>query len=361
MRIILHIDLDYFFAQVEENLNPSLKNKIVVVCVFSGRTKDSGVVSTSNYEAREYGIESGMPIYLAKKILKDKRAVFLPVNHSLYEEISHHIMELLRNFADNFEQVSIDEAYLEITKRVEGKFEEALKLAKLIKESVFEKEGLTCSIGIGSNKLLAKIGSDLNKPNGLTLIKPSEVKDVLSDLTTEKLPGVGRKYKKLLDNEGIKTIGELAAFNVNNLKLLLGKKIGERIHRASLGLDDEPVKEELPKQFSRIITLKEDSNNFDYISNSLNELCGDIWSTTRNEGFNFKSVGLIVVTDDLKLRTKSKTLSHPMVNKKDIIRITKELLKELLEEGTNLKIRRIGVKTHNLVKDLNQRSIDSYL
>ena len=136
MRIILHIDLDYFFAQVEENLNPSLKNKIVVVCVFTERTKDSGVVSTSNYKAREYGIKSGMPIYQAKKILKDKDAVFLPVNHSLYEEISHQIMELLRNLADNFEQVSIDGAYLEITKRVEGKFEEAQKLAKSIKEKL---------------------------------------------------------------------------------------------------------------------------------------------------------------------------------------------------------------------------------
>jgi DNA polymerase IV (DinB-like DNA polymerase) len=332
-----------------------------VVCVFSGRTSDSGVVSTSNYKARKYGIKSGMPIYLARKILKDKEAEFLPVNHDLYEEISHQIMELLRNFADNFEKVSIDEAYLDVTKRVGGKFEEAQKLAKLIKESVFKNEGLTCSIGIGPNKLLAKIGSDLNKPDGLTLIKPSEAKDILSDLPTEKLPGVGRKYKKLLKKEGINTIGELAAFDVNNLKLLLGKKIGVKIHRASLGLDDELVKEELPKQFSRIITLKEDSNKFDYISNSLSELFLDVWSTTRSEGFNFKSVGLIVVTYDLKIQTKSKTLSHPVVNKDEFIKITKELLKELLEEGSALKIRRVGVKAYNLIKDLDQRSIDSFL
>ena len=157
------VDLDYFFAQCEERRNPSIKGKPVVVCVYSGRTKDSGAVSTANYEARKYGVKSGIPISLAKKKLKDVDAVFLPVDKEFYKEISDSIMQILRRYADYFEQVSVDEAFLDVTQKTKANYQQAKQLAATIKDDVLTQQRLTCSIGIGPNKLVAKIAADMQR------------------------------------------------------------------------------------------------------------------------------------------------------------------------------------------------------
>ena len=253
-------DLDYFFAQCEELRNPALKQKPVVIGMYSGRTEDSGAVSTANYVARKYGVKSGIPLFLAKKKLERTEAVFLPVDYDYYEKVSNRIMQILRKFADSFEQVGIDEAYLEVTQRLQGEFDSAKDLVRRMKEEVKTQEGFTFSVGIGPNKLVAKIAADNQKPDGLTIIAPEEVKLFLSPLPVDRLLGVGKKTTARMTALRIKTISDLANYDVQRLVELFGKTLGIYFHNAANGVDNEPVKETGgAESASRISTLKENT------------------------------------------------------------------------------------------------------
>jgi DNA polymerase IV (DinB-like DNA polymerase) len=220
------VDLDYFFAQCEELRNPSIKDKPVVVGVYSGRTEDSGAVSTSNYIARKYGVKSGMPLFMAKRKLEGSDAVFLHVDHTYYEEISNKIMDLLRGYAGSLEQVSIDEAYLDVTGQVGSSFEMAREYAQKIKSAAKEKLHVSLSIGVGPNKLVAKIACDSQKPDGLTIVKPADAKSFLSQMPVNRLLGVGKKTTEKMQQMGISTIGDLAGFNVQKLIEVFGRTLG---------------------------------------------------------------------------------------------------------------------------------------
>ncbi|MFQ5887527.1 MAG: DNA polymerase IV, partial [Candidatus Hydrothermarchaeales archaeon] len=204
-RIILHIDMDYYYAAIEERENPDLKGKAVAVCMFTPRGEEGGAVTTANYEARKSGIHSGMSYSKAKKL--DPDAVFLPANFDFYWSISDRIMGILREYADNFEQVSVDEAFLDVSSKVKD-FDGAKRLAVEIKKEVFNKEKLTCSIGIGPNKLIAKMASGVKKPDGLTAVRPEEVVDFLKPLGLTKLWGVGKKTEARLNEMGVSHVGE---------------------------------------------------------------------------------------------------------------------------------------------------------
>src|SRR5674476_607943 len=171
-RVVMLADFDYFYAQCEELRNPTIKDKPVVVGVYSGRTEESGAVSTSNYIARKYGVKSGMPLFLAKRKLEGTESVFLPVDHEYYDEISDRIMRIFRSYATSLEQVSVDEAYLDVTEQVEGSFEKARDYAQEIKADVKNQVGISFSVGVGPNKIVAKIACDSHKPDGLTIVKP---------------------------------------------------------------------------------------------------------------------------------------------------------------------------------------------
>ena len=192
-RIVMLVDLDYFFAQCEELRHPELKNKPVVVGIYSGRTEESGAVSTANYVAREYDVKSGIPLYLAKKRLEGTEAVFLPADHEYYERVSSRIMDLLRSCADTFEQVSIDEAYLDVTKKVDVNYASAVELAEQLKAEAIKQVKISFSVGIGPNKIMAKIACDFQKPDGLTVVRPDEIEQFLKPLPVNRLLGVGRK------------------------------------------------------------------------------------------------------------------------------------------------------------------------
>jgi DNA polymerase IV (DinB-like DNA polymerase) len=242
-RVIILADLDYFFAQCEELRNPALKGKHVVVGMYSGRTEDSGAVSTSNYEARKHGVKSGIPLFLAKKRLEGTDAVFLPVDYDYYQQISDKIMAVLRGYADAFEQVGIDEAYLAVTKRTGGDFEAAKTLVQEMKRAVKSQVGVTFSAGIALNKLVAKIASDVRKPDGVTVVLPGEVEHFLSPLPVDKLLGVGKKTSAKMEALGIKTIGDLARYDPQRLIELFGKTLGVYFHNAANGVDNDPVQE----------------------------------------------------------------------------------------------------------------------
>jgi DNA polymerase IV (DinB-like DNA polymerase) len=188
-RVVFHIDFDYFYAQCEETRSPELKTKPVCVCVFSDRGGDSGAVATANYTARKYGVKSGIPIAFAKKRLEERKdAVFLPVDFDFYSETSEKAMEIMKSSADVFEYVGRDEAYLDVTKRVDGNYETASHLAQQIKNSIRDKIKLSCSIGISPNKLISKIASDFQKPDGLTVVSPDKIEIFLEQLKIRTIP-----------------------------------------------------------------------------------------------------------------------------------------------------------------------------
>jgi DNA polymerase IV (DinB-like DNA polymerase) len=360
-RIVLLVDLDYFFAQCEERRNPSIKDKPVVVCVYSGRTEDSGAVSTANYVARKYGVKSGIPIALAKQKLKDVDSVFLPVDKEFYREISDRIMEILRSHADVFEHVGIDEAYLDVTQRTKADYQEAERLAQIIKDDVLAQEQLTCSVGVGPNKLVAKIAADIQKPDGLTVVRPHELHVFLSPLHVRRLVGVGRKTEQKLETLGVRTVGQLAQFDVQKLIEIFGRKLGTYFHNASLGVDDEPVQERgEPESVSRISTLKENTRDSAVILDEAYRLCDEVYSRLLQLELVYRSVSIYVVAGDLSVHSRSKTFENPASDLETLKKTVKELFEKFHDES-DVEARRIGVKLSSLAKkETLQKQITSF-
>ena len=350
-RVIILIDLDYFFAQCEEIRNPALKGKPVVVGMYSGRTEDSGAVSTSNYEARKFGVKSGIPLFLAKKRLEGTEAVFLPVDYDYYQQVSDKIMQMLRGYADAFEQVGIDEAYLDVTKKTNGDFEAAKALVQEMKSAVKQEVGITFSAGIGPNKLVAKIASDVQKPDGVTAVLPGEVERFLSPLPVDRLLGVGRKTTVKMDALGIKTIGDLAKYDAQKLLDVFGKNLGVYFHNAANGIDNEPVQETgEAESISRIATLKENTRDIAVIMEKISQLIEDIGKELAQKKLSFKQVGVIFIMTDLTAKSRMQTLEKP-TNDIELLRKTaRELLEKYLDES-ELEIRRVGVKVSHFVKE----------
>jgi len=356
------VDLDYFFAQCEELRNPSIKDKPVVVCVYSGRTEDSGAVSTANYIARGYGVKSGMPIFLAKKRLENTNAVLLPVYYAFYEEISGKVMDTLKGFADRFEQVGIDEAYLDVTLRAKGNFEQGRRLAENVKSEVLSRQRLTCSIGVGPNKLVAKIAADTKKPDGLTVVTPEQATVFLAPLPVSRLIGVGKKTKERMQTLGINTIFDLSNFDMQKLIAVFGKTQATYFHNASHGTDDEPVRERgEASSISRISTLKQDSRELSFILEKTEQLCSEIHVTIAEDRLTYRTVGIIVITTDMAIHTRSKTLENS-TNSLDTMKATvKELLEKFFDQ-TESEARRIGVKISNFAREQkNQRQLTSFI
>lgn len=361
-RIVMLVDLDYFFAQCEELRNPSIKVMPVVVCVFSGRTEDSGVVSTANYIAREYGVKSGMPIFMAKKKLEATNAVFLPVDYTFYEEISNKVMDILKSFADRFEQVGIDEAYLDVTERANESFQKGCEIAAQVKNEILRLQKLTCSIGLAPNKLVAKIAADTQKPDGLTVVTLEHAASFLASLPVSRLIGVGTKTKARMQALGINSIFELSHFNMQRLIAAFGKTSATYFHNASLGIDEEPVQERgEASSISRIATLQKDSRELDFILEKTNELCKDIHAALTTTGKSFKTIGITLVTTDMKIHTRSETLESPTDSLETMRRTVKELLERFFTQQ-ELKARRVGVKISNfLEKQRNQKQLTSFI
>lgn len=357
----MHIDLDYFFAQVEERENSSLKDKPVVVCVYSGRTEHSGAVSTANYIARKFGVKSGMPIMLAEKILSGKDAVFLAVNHELYDKVSDKVMGIINEFGDKFEQVSVDEAFIDVTKRLAGDFEKAEEFVAEVKKTIKSKERLTCSVGVGPNKLIAKMASSFKKPDGLTVVKPPDVKKFLNPMPVGKLYGIGEKTEEKMGKLGVKTIEDLARIEVSKLIEIFGKKLGTYFHLAANGIDNEPVQDrESAESLSRIATLKEDTRNLESMIPVLNRLSEEVKVRLDMQNLNCASVGVITVMEDLTLHSKSRTLDSPTEDIETIKSILIELLEMLLKDKTDLNIRRLGVKVSKLSEKGKQKPINEF-
>jgi DNA polymerase IV (DinB-like DNA polymerase) len=360
-RVVFHIDFDYFFAQCEEIRDQSLKTRPVCVCIFSDRGGDSGAIATANYIARKFGVKSGMPIKFAKSRLRDvPESAFLPADFAYYSDISQKAMEVMKGHADVFEYVGRDEAYLDVTKKTSGSFQTASHLAQQLKNQIRAQVRMTCSVGISPNKLVSKIASGFKKPDGLTLVEPQNVEQFLDPLKVGDIPGIGSVTQDKFAEMGIRTISELRKVDVFTLNKMFGRKISSYIYNAARGIDDDPVAERQPTvQFSRIITLKRDSRDHDFLSQSLGEICEDLHQTVIDHKKMFRSVGIQFVQSDLSSKTKSKMLKNPTSNLDELKKTAALLLQEALAEQ-KIDVRRLGVRVSELSDLQGQSSITNY-
>ena len=355
-RIILHLDLDYFYAQVEEARKPEIKNKPVVICQYSGRSEDSGAVATTNYIARKFNVKSGLAIKTAKKLLQNTDSVFISANHELYESISETIMNIIRKYSDKFEQLSIDEACIDISNKINNDYQNATKYGNELKEEIKTLENLTCSIGISPNKLISKMAADSNKPNGTTVILPDNIKDFLFPQKVNKLYGIGPKTNAKLAEFNITTIEELANSERTLLIDEFGQKFGVYLHDSANGIDNEEVKDKPADQIGRIVTLKEDTRDFDLISQSITNLSKDISDQTLEKNITFKTVSITAIMEDLTIYQRSKSFEI-FQNSNDIITTTsQELLRNFLLQESR-KLRRIGVRVSNFSQTKGQTNL----
>ena len=359
--MVFHIDFDYFYAQCEEVRSPELKTKPVCVCVFSDRGGDSGAIATANYTARKYGVKSGIPIVFARKRLEERKdAVFLPVDFEYYTEMSEKAMKIMKEYADIFEYVGRDEAYLDVTSRIEGDFIKASHLAQQIKNSIRDKIKLSCSIGISQNKLISKIASNFQKPDGLTIVSPERVEIFLDQLKIRAIPGIGGKTEKIFSEMNLETIQDLMELDVFTLNNKFGRKSGTYIYNAVRGIDNEPVKEKEGRiQYSKIMTLKKDSKDPQFLLENIRELCKEVHTVIRKNNQMFKSVGIHFVQSDLSNKSKSKMLKNPTTSLEELQKNVGQLLTDALENQT-ITIRRMGVKVAELSEVQGQSDITNY-
>lgn len=363
-RVVLHVDMDYFYAAIEERENPELRGKAIVVCMLSGRSELSGAVSTCNYVAREFGIRAGMPCSRAKKL--NPEAIFLPVRKEFYTSVSDRIMEILRSYADpgingdSFEQISVDEAFLEISERTGGDFNFAFELGMQIKRKIKEKEDLTCSIGIGPNKLIAKMASSAKKPDRITVVSPQDLETFLSPLKVSKLWGIGDVTAGKLQEMGIVTVKDLAEHDIIELISTFGKLKGTWLKQAASGIDDSPLKErDGSEQIGRIATLPEDTLDKELIFSLLEKLAGDVIEKLDSRELSFRVVTVTVINSNFRMYTKSRTLSHSVSSTEVLLQVSREILGEFLSENRT-DFRRVGVRVGGLQKKKGQKSLFDY-
>jgi len=339
MRFIVHIDMDAFFASVEKLDNPDLKDKPVIV----GGLGKRGVVATASYEARRYGIKSAMPILKARKLCPD--GIYLPPRFERYREISKKIQQILLSHTPKIEPISLDEAFLDLTETVDS-FDLAVAKAAKIQIEIKEKLGLTCSVGVAPNKFLAKLASDMRKPNGFTVIRKEEIEDVLRDLPISRMWGVGRITEKKLNDMGVKTIGELKKIPKSRLKDAFGKQ-GENLYRLARGIDESPVEPYHPvKSISQEMTFDEDIKDSEKIKLYIARLSEEVGEALRKKGLRARTVKIKVRFSDFTTITRQLSFDIPTSSTGMIRSLARKLFEEKV--AGNKKVRLIGVGVSNL-------------
>ncbi len=348
--------MDYFYAQVEERDDPALKGRPAAVCIQSSREGSQGAVATSNYPARALGVKSGMPCRAARNIAPE--CVLLPARRGYYESVSESIMDCLRGLCGAFEQVGVDEAYMDVTDRI-NRGGQLAAYAKKVKDEVYFRERLTCSVGAAPNKLLAKMASSYGKPDGLTIVAPEGVDEFIMDMPVTNLMGVGGKTGELLAGIGIRTVRELREKPLEDLKRLLGNSRGLMLHNASRGMDDSRVEERKKSQYGRLVSLKTDTRDSGVLEEALRKLSDDVASLLAASGKRCRTVSVTFVLEDFSVKTRARTLQAPAGSGEALFRASTSLLTGFLAE-TEPRIRRIGVTASKLDGERRQTSLGDY-
>ena len=334
MRIIVHVDMDAFYAAVEERLNPALRDLPVVVGADPNEGKGRGVVTTANYRAREFGIRSALPISRAWRLAEAacKRGVpatvFLRPNMSLYREVSGRIMQILQAYAGAFEEASIDEAYLDVSSL--ENFAAARERMLALKSEIRDREGLGCSVGIGPNKLIAKIASGRYKPDGLTMVEPDHVAAFLGPLPARVIPGIGPKSEQFLRRKNLCTVDDLRRLPESTLVEWFGKW-GMRLFEKVRGIDDSEVTNEWTrKSLGEQETFAEDTRDQAAVVECLDRMAERILAKLNGQEFKgFRTVTVTVRFGDFQTSSRSRTV-------KDGIRMDEDPLPRLKQAALSL-------------------------
>jgi DNA polymerase IV (DinB-like DNA polymerase) len=342
-RAILHVDLDAFYVSAEVRERPELKGLPVVVGADPNGGKGRGVVVACSYEARKFGLRSGMPISIAYRLCP--QAKYIPPNWGLYEQVSEEVMATLKGFADKFEQASIDEAFLDITTR--AKDEKAAKeVAMLVKQAVKEKHHLTCSVGVGPNKSSAKIASDRNKPDGLTVVPFGDVAGFLAPLPVGVVPGIGRKTGEFLSEKGITTIGQLQQLEGKQLLGWFGKN-GVWLWGVIHGEENVEVRQqEIPKSLSVERTFKEDVNDFRAVRKEAADGASELMRRVKSAGYSYRVAGIKIRFQGFETHTRERTLVSHTDSEGPLLEAVERLLDEF--EMRAKPVRLVGVRVANI-------------
>lgn len=340
-RVIMHIDMNAFFAAVEQQSNPALRGKPVAVIGSQQRT----IILTASYEARSYGIKTGMTLYEARQ--KCPFLYLVPANNRLYTHVSREIMEIFQDYTSLVEVFSVDEAFLDVSGSLDY-FGSAERIAYLIKSRIKARFGLTCSIGIAPNKLLAKLASDMEKPDGLTLVQQDEITELLSDLPVGELCGIGRKTVQKLNRLGVFTCGQLSRFPVRQLKCHFGI-IGWRLSLMGQGIDSSPVLspeyEPAVKTVGHSMTLRQDISEREEIARFLLQLAEMVGRRARRYQVRGRTVTLTVRYADFSTFTRQRAQAFPICGSEHIYHAAVRILDELL---LTHPVRLLGVRLSGL-------------
>ncbi len=339
-RTILHVDMDAFFAAVEQLRRPELRGRPVVVG-GDGDPSKRGVVSTASYEARAYGIHSALPLRTAYKLCP--QAVFLPVDFKAYREVSERMHTILRDTGARLESWGLDEAFLDASDLPEP----GEAIARTIKQRIATELHLTASVGVGPNKLVAKIASGLSKPDGLTVIAAEDVEARLGPMPVIVLWGVGPKTAaRLKELFGVQTVRDLAVLPVEQLEEAFGPNHGAHLHQVARGIDDSPVVTEWePKSLSREQTFQVDMRRPDAIRDMIGRLSRDVATDLKEEGYRAATITLKIRFSTFRTLTRSRTLDSPIDEGPAIAQVAVELLDRITIDRP---VRLLGVRAAKL-------------
>ncbi len=337
MRHIIHADLDAFYAAVEQLDNPELVGKPVLV---GGRPENRGVVATASYEARAFGVHSAMPMKTA--VYRCPKGIIVPPRFSRYKEKSNEVMSIFRDLTDLVEPLSMDEAYLDITAVVEGG-QKPLAVALDLKRRIFDETGLVVSVGVGTGKTVAKIGSDLDKPDGLVVVQPGDEAEFLAPLAVNKLWGIGPKTAERLNNEGIETIGELAAQPLNWFTKMFGKRATD-VRDKALGQDSDSVHiHSATKSISSETTFSGDVGDEEELRDVVEQKAVGVAHQLERNGLKGRTVKLKLRLSDFTTFTRQTTLPYHTDAEEPIKEAAWALLEAELDPERTFRLLGVGV------------------
>ena len=336
-RIILHLDMDSFYASVEMQDRPELRGKPVVIGADPKQGKGRGVVATCSYEARAFGIRSAMPI--SQAFVLCPHAVFLPPDFPRYVKASADVMAILKAHGFPLQQVSIDEAFMDVSRL--GTFPAATDLAVRIKDTILTHLGLTCSIGLAPTKVVAKIASDVHKPGGLTVVEPENLFSFLAPMPVRKIPGIGKKSEAVLFEMGIRTIRDLAAYDIQVLITRFGRS-AIALQDIAAGIERSEVEErEGVKSVSRETTFTDDTDDEHLIAAMMDALAEDVCRNLSDESLHCRTVTVKVRYQGFVTKTKARTLPHYTGDTATVRTCAHSLLRDIFD---GRKIRLLGIR-----------------
>lgn len=347
LRIILHLDMDAFFAAVEQRERPELRGKPVII----GHRGRRGVVATCSYEARPFGVRSAMPSVTAERLCPD--AIWVHGRMELYREVSRHVMAMLHDVAPIVEQVSVDEAYADLT-GVAKSLDEGGRIAEELRARIREEERLTASAGIALCRFLAKIASDLRKPDGQVVLGQDAIESVLWPLATRVIPGVGPKLAGKLARFGMKTVGDIARRDERFLLTHFGAQTARFLRDRSHGIDERPIEpEQERKQISEERTYTEDLQTKEEIARELRARAEGVAHDLRRKGLLGKSVVLKVRDENFVTLTRTRALEEPTDLAQEIFDVGWRLFQERVDlGGRGVRLLGLGVKDLVAQKDV---------